>query len=182
MENYIEEINKIPIIDEVDVLVCGGGPAGIGAAIRAARLGVSVMIIESQGCLGGIATAGMMSHWGGRSSSKIMTEIWDLTYAKAQEVGWCNSDKCGKNAIYHEVQKVVLDEMLEEAELLDFLKKRLGIIDGVVFTGGEPLLHSEILDLFRKIKFPVNEFFPPSARESVNDAGCEKPIKSCCGK
>ena len=112
MVNYIEEINKIPIIDEVDVLVCGGGPAGIGAAIRAARLGVSVMIIESQGCLGGIATAGMMSHWGGRSSSKIMTEIWDLTYAKAQEVGWCNSDKCGKNAIYHEVQKVVLDEMV----------------------------------------------------------------------
>ncbi len=37
-------------------------------------------------------------------------------------------------------------------------------------------------DLFRKIKFPVNEFFPPSARESVHNDGCEKPPKGCCGK
>ncbi len=37
-------------------------------------------------------------------------------------------------------------------------------------------------DLFRKIKFPVNEFFPPSARESISDTSCEKPSRGCCGK
>ena len=36
--NYIEETNKIPCLYDVDVLVCGGGPAGIGAAIRAAQI------------------------------------------------------------------------------------------------------------------------------------------------
>lgn len=113
MSYYIEENNKLPLLYDVDVLVCGGGPAGIGAAIRAARLGVSVMIIETQGCLGGIATAGMMSHWGGRSSSKVMTEIWDLAYEKAQDIGWENDGQCGKDAIYHEVQKIVIEEMIK---------------------------------------------------------------------
>ena len=61
---YIEH-NKIPTIADVDVLVCGGGPAGVGAALCAAREGVSVMIIEMQDCLGGTATAGMMcTGWG----------------------------------------------------------------------------------------------------------------------
>ena len=115
MTMYICETNQIPEIASVDVLVCGGGPAGIGAALRAAQQGVSVMVVESQGCLGGIATAGMMSHWGGRSSSKIMQEIFDLTYEKAQDVGWCHDNKCGSDAIYHDVQKIVLEEMMEKA-------------------------------------------------------------------
>lgn len=111
--NYIEETNKIPCLYDVDVLVCGGGPAGIGAAIRASQLGVSVMIIETQGCLGGIATAGMMSHWGGRSSSKVMTEIWDKAYELGKEIGWEKDTCCGKDTIYHEVQKIVIEEMVK---------------------------------------------------------------------
>lgn len=42
---------------EVDVLVVGGGPAGIGAAIAAARKGSRVMLLEKMGFLGGNITA-----------------------------------------------------------------------------------------------------------------------------
>jgi len=112
MSSYINEVNQIPQIAEVDVLVCGGGPAGLGASVMAARLGASVMIVEAQGCLGGIATAGMMSHWGGRSSSKVMREIWDLTYEKAKDIGWDEESGCGRDAIYHDVQKIVLEELV----------------------------------------------------------------------
>lgn len=117
---YINEKNEIPVLYDVDVLVCGGGPAGIGAAIQAARLGASVLVVESLGCLGGIATAGMMSHWGGRSSSKVMQEIFELTYEKAKDIGWTNEDRCNKDAIYHDVQKIVLEEM--------FLKERVKVL------------------------------------------------------
>ena len=117
MINYIEEKQEIPQIADVDVLVCGAGPAGLGASIRAARLGMSVMVIEMMGCLGGIATAGMMSHWGGRSSSKVMQEIWDLTYENAKNVGWDENSGCGKNAIYHEVQKITLEEMMQKENI-----------------------------------------------------------------
>ena len=112
MLTYINENNQVPMIADVDVLVCGAGPAGIGASIMAARQGVSVMLVEAQGCLGGIATAGMMSHWGGRSSSKVMPEIWDLAYEKSKDIGWTEENKCGKDAIYHDIQKIVLEEMV----------------------------------------------------------------------
>ena len=125
MSSYIEEQNKIPTSHEVDVLVCGGGPAGIGAAIVAARQGAHVMVIEAQGCLGGIATAGMMSHWGGRSSSKVMQEIFDLTYQKAKDIGWAHENGCGHDAIYHDIQKIVLEEM--------FLKENIEVLYYTLF-------------------------------------------------
>ena len=63
MKYYHEGARDIPIIAETDVLVAGAGPAGIGAALSAARCGAKVMLIEKCGYLGGVATAGMMSHW-----------------------------------------------------------------------------------------------------------------------
>ena len=125
MRKNLEEQNKIPTSHEVDVLVCGGGPAGIGAAIVAARQGAHVMVIEAQGCLGGIATAGMMSHWGGRSSSKVMQEIFDLTYQKAKDIGWAHENGCGQDAIYHDIQKIVLEEM--------FLKENIEVLYYTLF-------------------------------------------------
>ena len=115
MNTYLEPSRELPIIADVDVLVCGGGPAGVGAALRAAREGVSTMIIEDQDCLGGVATAGMMSHWGGRSSSKIMLEIFERTHKKCVDTfGWEN-DQNNLAQIHHGAQKIALDEMMNEA-------------------------------------------------------------------
>lgn len=115
MKTYLEPSRELPIIADVDVLVCGGGPAGVGAALRAAREGVSTMIIEDQDCLGGVATAGMMSHWGGRSSSKIMLEIFERTHKKCVDTfGWEN-DQNNLAQIHHGAQKIALDEMMNEA-------------------------------------------------------------------
>ncbi|MFP4579087.1 MAG: FAD-dependent oxidoreductase [Candidatus Sumerlaeia bacterium] len=58
----LQEAQKLPIAAEVDVLVVGGGPAGVGAAFSAARLGARTMIVEQFNCLGGIATAGGHGH------------------------------------------------------------------------------------------------------------------------
>ena len=42
--------------------------------------------------------------------------------------------------------------VMDDAELLTFLKKRTGLLDGIAFTGGEPLLHRELPDLLRRIR------------------------------
>ena len=55
-----EEPKEIPVIKEVDVAVVGGGPAGIGAAIAAAKNGARTVLIERYGFLGGMATAGLL--------------------------------------------------------------------------------------------------------------------------
>ena len=112
----MELSNKnLPCIADVDVLVCGGGPAGIGAALCASREGASVMIVEMGGCLGGIATAGMMSHWGGESSSKVMQEIFVRSRETDLGYSWIDENNPGENAIPHDIQMIVLEEMMRES-------------------------------------------------------------------
>ena len=43
-----------------DVLVIGGGPSGVCAAVCAARQGVSVLLVEQGGFCGGMATRGLV--------------------------------------------------------------------------------------------------------------------------
>jgi NADPH-dependent 2,4-dienoyl-CoA reductase/sulfur reductase-like enzyme len=52
--SLLEAARRIPVAGHTDVLVVGGGPAGIGAALGAAKAGASVRLIETAGCLGGI--------------------------------------------------------------------------------------------------------------------------------
>ena len=61
MEYIIEKQRKIPVITTPEVLVAGGGPAGIGAAIAAARSGVKTMLIERYGFPGGNLTTAMVN-------------------------------------------------------------------------------------------------------------------------
>ena len=56
---------KLPIVAEPDVLVCGAGLAGIGAAVSAARGGAKTMVIERNGFAGGFFTANIGSAFDG---------------------------------------------------------------------------------------------------------------------
>ncbi len=61
MSVFIKEPSKkIPIMAKADVLVVGGGPAGLAAAIAAAREGVNTLLVERYGCFGGVITQTMI--------------------------------------------------------------------------------------------------------------------------
>ena len=62
MQTILEPERAVPVAGEWDVLVCGGGPAGVAAALRAARRGARTALLEVQGCLGGIWTSGLLSY------------------------------------------------------------------------------------------------------------------------
>ncbi len=61
MPTHLEIAREVPIVEEFDVIVCGGGPAGIAAAIAAARNGAKTALLEVQGCPGGVWTSGTLS-------------------------------------------------------------------------------------------------------------------------
>ena len=72
-----EPERDIPIKGDYDVVVCGAGPAGVTAAIEAGRSGAKTMLIESQGCLGGVWTSGLLC-WilDGQEKVGIIREIY----------------------------------------------------------------------------------------------------------
>lgn len=77
MKHVSEPAREVPVVDEVDVLVLGSGPAGVSAAIQAGREGMKTLLVEQCGDVGGISTAGLMSHWTGNTRGGIYEEILD---------------------------------------------------------------------------------------------------------
>jgi len=64
MSSFIHEpARDLPILGEYDLCVLGGSCTGLFAAVRAARLGLSVAIVERMGCFGGVATLSQVNVW-----------------------------------------------------------------------------------------------------------------------
>lgn len=58
-----EPARSLPVSDTCDVLVAGGGVAGVAAAVAAARAGARVCLLEKASALGGLATLGNVTIW-----------------------------------------------------------------------------------------------------------------------
>ncbi len=92
-----------------DVIVAGSGPAGISAAISAAREGAKTLLVEWQGSVGGVSTVGLMSHFTGTADSKLYREVLQRASEK-------NPFPCEDiTVIDPELLKITYFEMLEEA-------------------------------------------------------------------
>lgn len=116
-----KEVASLPVAAEVDVLVVGGGPAGVAAAFSAARLGAQTMIVEQFNCLGGIATAGghahicLYSEWG--SPKRV---VGGIPFEMARRVADAVYGVYNNHETDFEIEgmKKVLEEMAEEAGVM----------------------------------------------------------------
>lgn len=128
-----KEAQDIPVKAKVDVLVCGGGPAGIGAALGAAKSEVSVMIVEKNNCLGGMATSGLVTTFAGGSifsgadngETRVLPRqvikgvVWEFIEKLIQEGGAVDPEVLHKNGYMDavtfdvEVYKRIADDMME---------------------------------------------------------------------
>ncbi|MCM8768849.1 MAG: FAD-dependent oxidoreductase [Candidatus Omnitrophica bacterium] len=115
----VEEERKIPVMNQVDVLVAGGGPAGIAAAISAARLGADTLLVERYGYLGGMIT-GAHVVWvlgvgdGYRPKAQGIVEEIKKRLEPLQAV--TRSSEYGDYAVEAEVFKWQAAEMIHEAD------------------------------------------------------------------
>ncbi len=119
-----EPSRDTPLAGSYDVIVCGGGPAGIAAAVSAARHGAKTALLEVHGCLGGVWTAGSLS-WILDSKEKggIMEEILQRLGA----LGARAMDPQGMPTPGYdpEAMKWVLDQMAVEAGVDVWLHTRV---------------------------------------------------------
>ncbi len=104
-------------LGEFDVLVCGGGPAGLGAAIAAARSGARVLLLERYGFLGGIASfcVGMPINQV-RPGGKPRSAIHELLLGKIAAYG-PRAARWGEHEVYCNVEylKAAAFDALDEA-------------------------------------------------------------------
>lgn len=63
LDAFDEPPRSTPVVLDTDVLVLGGSCTGLFAAIRAARLGCRVAVVEKAGCFGGVATLSLVNVW-----------------------------------------------------------------------------------------------------------------------
>ncbi len=70
-----ERPRETPVVHECDICVVGGSCTGVFAAIRAARLGARIALIENNGFFGGVATAAKVNVWHSRFDTLGETEI-----------------------------------------------------------------------------------------------------------
>jgi hypothetical protein len=121
--SIVEPAREIDVIDHVDVVVAGGGVSGCAAAVAAAREGAQTVLIERNGVLGGVATAGLMANIGNLYLTGdgqvvirgIAKEVVDRLAARgAASSQWASRELPGV-VIDSEQLKVLLVEMQQEA-------------------------------------------------------------------
>ncbi len=119
-----EPARDVPVVEGVDVVVCGAGPAGTAAALAAARGGAKTVLVENHGCLGGIWTAGCLSwliDYGNKPG--IMQEILarlEGRGGRARLESGAPSQACDKEAM-----KLLLDDLCVEAGVRIYLHTRV---------------------------------------------------------
>ena len=81
----------VPVVAEADVLVVGGGPAGIAAAVSAGRNGARTVLVERFGFLGGNATAGLvgpfMTSYSLDGKQQLIRGVFEELVERAEALG-----------------------------------------------------------------------------------------------
>lgn len=115
-----EPSREIPVLAETDVLVIGGGPAGVAAAIAAGRAGAETYLVERYNHLGGLWTGGLVlpllsTHGVDKTKTRkqVIFGIGGEIAQRLKDMGMAISDV--NPVVDPEAAKYVLDDMVHKA-------------------------------------------------------------------
>lgn len=123
MRAIVEPSREVPVLTEADVCVVGGGPGGLPAALAAARSGARTVLVEMQGFLGGMATAGLIGPILGHKAlpdgpavvGGLVRELVDRMSAIGEAWTWERGLSFWGVPFNSEGLKIVADRMVREA-------------------------------------------------------------------
>lgn len=138
--NFIKQPEKqIPVVYDADVCILGGSCTGVFAAIRAARLGAKVVLVEKLNCLGGTATAGLVNVWHSLLDTDYNEQIiGGLTYEVEQKLLKENAAIIENNdSVGCRFNSARLSCLLDEIVIQNNIKLYLHTFFSEVVTDGE---------------------------------------------
>lgn len=127
MKMIREPEKNTPITHEADLVVVGGSSTGVFAAVRAARLGLRVAIIEKHNCFGGVATVAAVNIWHSLHDTTGERQIIGglthevLTRLKRRNAVVTSPNPSSAYSLNTEELKIELDELVMEHQITPFL-------------------------------------------------------------
>jgi hypothetical protein len=133
-----EPARDIPVIGEYDVVIVGGGPAGLMAATAASRAGRSTLLIEKYGFLGGAGTMGGLATFCGMHARAYGTDFQSV-HGYADELLDRMRVMDGLNAVHLSVDNRI------QALSYDISALKIAADELVVAGGAELLFHASVV-------------------------------------
>jgi len=141
MDTLYEQARDVPVVARVDLCVVGGSCTGVFAAVAAARLGLSVALVEQGGFFGGVAAAGLVNIWHSTLDTEfrrpVIAGLTAETIDRLQRRGAADDTGPSENVHYvlnTEELKIELDELVTGAGVRPFLHARFAaavMADGI---------------------------------------------------
>jgi len=150
MKSYQLPSFSIPLYDEWDVIIVGGGPAGCTAAISAAREGAKTLLIECTQTLGGAGTSSLVPAWcpfsdkekiiyRGLAEKIFQKSKEDLPHISPDAMDWVPIDPERLKRIYDEMVVASGASVLFQTFLSSVQKNGDGSVDSILVTNKQGL-------------------------------------------
>ena len=152
--DFVEKIKyscDADLIGSYDIAVIGGGPAGVCAAIEAARNGAKTVLIEGSGMLGGMATTALvgpfMTSYDRDGQHRIVKGLFEEIVSRTEKInGAIDPAKCDAPSIYTSF----ISEYHKHTTPFDSFALQLTLDDMIKESGVDLLLYTRYIDSILK--------------------------------